>query len=143
MNATTNEVATEQQLRKSAVTHFEIYGPEPAGLADFYRQVFGWEVEQMPGVNYWRIQTGAAEGPALHGGLTYRGIPDLNGWMLFVNVASLDETVALVQSLGGSIVRPKTAVPRTAWVTIVADPAKNIFGVWQADSTAFPMPEPD
>ena len=63
--------------------------------------------------------------------------------MLYVNVASLDETVARVQSLGGSIVRPKTAVPRTAWVTIVADPAKNIFGVWQADPTAFPMPEPD
>ena len=124
-------------------THFEIHGEEPAKLADFYRNVFGWQVEQMPGVNYWRIQTGATETGALHGGLTYRAIPDLNGWMLFVNVTSLDETVALVQRLGGSIVRPKTAVPRTAWVTIVADPAKNIFGVWQADTTAFPQPEPD
>jgi len=97
----------------------------------------------MPGVNYWRIQTGSTEAKPLHGGLTYRAIPDLNGWMLFVNVTSLDETVALVQKLGGSIVRPKTAVPRTAWVTIVADPAKNIFGVWQTDPTAFPVPEPD
>jgi hypothetical protein len=63
--------------------------------------------------------------------------------MLFVNVASLDDTVALVQKLGGAIVRPKTAVPKTAWVTIVSDPAKNIFGVWQVDPTAFPLPEPD
>ena len=62
---------------------------------------------------------------------------------LFVNVPSLEETVARIQHLGGSIVRPRTAVPKTAWVTIVADPAKNIFGVWQADPTAFPMPEPD
>jgi len=62
--------------------------------------------------------------------------------MLYVNVVSLDETAALVESLGGSMVRPKTAVPNTAWVTIVADPANNIFGVWQADSTAFPPPEP-
>ncbi len=99
-----------------SVTHFEIYGEEPAKLADFYRSVFGWQVEQMPGVNYWRIQTGSAEPKALHGGLTYRAIPDLNGWMLFVNVGSLDDTVTLVQKLGGSIVRPKTAVPRTAWV---------------------------
>ena len=96
----------------------------------------------MPGLNYFRIQTGATECSALHGGLTYRAIPDLNGWMLFVNVASLDETVA-IQSLGGSIIRRKTAVPRTAWVTIVADPARNIFGVWQADPSAFPTPEPD
>jgi predicted enzyme related to lactoylglutathione lyase len=127
----------------SSITHFEIYGPEPAPLAEFYRGVFGWEVEQMPGVNYWRIQTGSAEAKPLHGGLTYRAIPDLNGFLLHVNVASLDETMARVQSLGGSIVRPKTAVPRTAWVTIAADPANNLFGVWQADPTAFPIPEPD
>jgi predicted enzyme related to lactoylglutathione lyase len=127
----------------SSITHFEIYGPEPAGLAEFYRGVFGWEVEQMPGINYWRIQTGSAETKPLHGGLTIRAIPDLNGFLLYVNVPSLDETMARIQSLGGSIIRRKTAVPRTAWVTIVSDPAKNIFGVWQSDPTAFPMPEPD
>jgi predicted enzyme related to lactoylglutathione lyase len=144
MNApTTSKPANEQHLKTSTVTHFEIYGDQPTALADFYREALGWEVEQMPGIHYWRIQTGAAEGPALHGGLTQRAIPDLNGWMLFVQVASLDDTVARIQNLGGSIIRPKTAVPRTAWVTIVADPAKNIFGIWQADPTAFPMPEPD
>jgi len=127
----------------SAVTHFEIYGEQPSELADFYRDALGWQTEQMPGINYWRIQTGAADGPALHGGLTLRALPDLNGWMLFVNVTSLDETVERIERLGGSIVRPKTAVPRTAWVTIVADPAKNLFGVWQADPTAFPAPHPD
>lgn len=83
----------------NSVTHFEIYGEQPVALADFYREALGWNVEQMPGINYWRIQTGAAEGPALHGGLTYRAIPNLNGWMLFVNVASLDETVTRIQSL--------------------------------------------
>ena len=125
------------------VTHFEIYGEPAADLVDFYRRVFGWQVEQMPGINYWRIQPDSTESKPLHGGLTSRAIPDLNGFLLYVNVTSLDDTVAKIQSLGGSIVRPKTAVPRTAWVTIVADPAKNIFGVWQADPKAFPMPEPD
>ena len=126
-----------------SVTHFEIYGPEPGLLANFYREIFGWEIEQMPGVDYWRVQCGSPDGNAFNGGLTYRAIPNLNGWMLFVNVASVDETVERVVSLGGSVMRPKTAVPRTAWVTIVADPARNIFGIWQADAKAFPMPEPD
>jgi predicted enzyme related to lactoylglutathione lyase len=63
----------------NSVTHFEIYGDEPARLADFYRSVFGWRVEQMPGVNYWRIHISSTEPNALHGGLTYRAIPDLNG----------------------------------------------------------------
>ena len=39
-----------------AVTHFEIYAEDPAKLADFYRGLFGWQVEQAPGADYWRIQ---------------------------------------------------------------------------------------
>jgi len=125
------------------LTHFEIYGEQPARLAEFYRRVFGWQVEQMEAVDYWRVHTGSVEANALNGGLTYRALPDLNGWLLYVQVPLLDETVELIKSLGGSVIRPKSAVPRAAWVTIVADPAKNIFGVWQADPTAFPLPEPD
>jgi predicted enzyme related to lactoylglutathione lyase len=127
----------------SSPTHFEIYGPDPGALADFYRDLFGWEIEKMDGIGYWRVQTGATDASPLHGGLTYRAIPGLNGWLLFVNVPSLEETIALAQSRGGSIVRPRTAVPKTAWVAILADPANNCFGVWQADSTAFPPPHPD
>jgi len=127
----------------NSLTHFEIYGDKPTGLADFYRQVFGWQIEQMEAVDYWRINTGASEPSALNGGLTYRAISGLNGWMLYVQVPALDQTVELIKSLGGAVIRPKTAVPRAAWVTIVADPAKNIFGVWEADPTAFPLPHPD
>lgn len=127
----------------NSLTHFEIYGEHPTGLAEFYRRVFGWRLEQMEAVDYWRIDTGSAESNTLNGGLTYRAIPGLNGWLLYIQVPALDEAVELITSLGGSVIRPKTAVPRAAWVTIVADPAKNIFGVWQADPTAFPLPEPD
>jgi len=127
----------------NAVTHFEIYGPPPHGLADFYREVFGWQLEQMPAVDYWRIQTGASENNLLNGGLTYRAIPNLNGWMLYIKVGALDATVTLVERLGGTVVRPKTAAPKTAWVKIVADPARNMFGLWQADPAVFPPPMPD
>ena len=127
----------------NSLTHFEIYGDEPKELAEFYRCIFGWQLEQMEGIGYWRITTNSEETNSLNGGLTYRALPDLNGWMLYVQVPALDETVELVKSLGGAVIRPKTAVPRAAWVTIVADPAKNIFGVWQADPTAFPLPHPD
>ncbi len=128
-------------MTPGGITHFEVYGDAPLQLAEFYRKVCGWEIEQMEGLQYWRIKVPANEAPPV-GGLTYRAIPGLNGWMAFVNVASMDETLELVQSLGGSIVRPKAAVARTAWVTIVADPANNMFGVWQADPNAFPPPDP-
>jgi predicted enzyme related to lactoylglutathione lyase len=58
------------------------------------------------------------------------GLRDLNGWLLYVQVPLIDETVEPIKSLGGSVIRPKTAVPRAASVTILADPQKSIFGVW-------------
>lgn len=127
----------------NSITHFEIYGEEPEKLAQFYGSVFGWRIEQMPGVDYWRVETSTPEAKGLHGGLMYRAIAGLNGWMLYINVDSLDQAVADIQSLGGKVVRSKTAVPKTAWVSIVKDPQGNTFGVWQADATAFPPPEPD
>ena len=47
------------------------------------------------------------------------------------------------ESSGGSVLRPKTAVPKTAWYAVVADPEGNIFAVWQPDPNAMPLPEPE
>lgn len=127
----------------SSVTHFEIYAEEPAKLLEFYRTLFAWEIEKAPGIDYWRIQTGSAGSGGYSGGLTYRPIPGPRSWVHYVNVESLDEAVTQVQRLGGSVVRPKTAVPKIAWYAVVTDPEGNIFAVCQADPTAMPPPEPE
>lgn len=126
----------------NSVTHFEIYAEEPAKLAAFYRGLFGWQIEQVPGIDYWRIQTGTEDGGNIGGGLLCRPIPGPRAWVHYVHVTALDETIAEVQQLGGAVLRPKTAVARTAWYAVVADPEGNIFALWQADPTAFPTPEP-
>lgn len=127
----------------SAVTHFEIYAEKPAKLADFYRSLFDWQVEQAPGVDYWQIRTEPTKSGGLGGGLTYRPFPGPRSWVHYVHVSSLDEALAEVQRLGGAVLRAKTAVPKTAWYAVVSDPEGNIFAVWQPDSTAFPPPEPE
>ena len=63
--------------------------------------------------------------------------------MNFVEVESLDAALEATERLGGSILKGRTAVPRTAWHAVVADPAGNAFLVWQSDPLAFPPPEPD
>ncbi|MFO1091343.1 MAG: VOC family protein [Hyphomicrobiales bacterium] len=125
------------------LTNFEIYGDDPDALAEFYRSVFGWRVEKAAGVDYWRIAIDADARPLATGGITRR--PDFGhaGWMNFVEVDHLDETLAAVGRLGGAVRKPKTATPRVAWHAVIADPAGNAFLVWQADPHAFPPPEPD
>jgi len=95
----------------SSVTHFEIYAEVPAKLADFYRGLFGWQVDQAPGIEYWRIRTGAPESQGVGGGLTYRPMP------------SEDSRAEDCVVCDGS------------------DPEGNIFAIWQADPTTFPPPE--
>lgn len=127
----------------NSVTHFEIYAEEPASLSEFYRLLFDWQIEQVPGIDYWRIQTGGTNPQGVGGGLLYRPISGPRSWVHYVHVAAIDEAVSKVQRLGGSVLRPKSAVARTAWYAVVADPEGNIFAVWQADPTAMPLPEPD
>ena len=126
----------------SRVTHFENYGDEPEKLAAFYRALLGWRTERAECVDYWRIAIDAPPKVTSGGGITRRPAFAHQGWMNFVEVESLDEVVAAAQRLGGTVIKQKTAVPRTAWHAVIADPAGNAFLIWLADPTAFP-PQPD
>ena len=118
------------------VTHFEIYGDKPAQLAEFYRSVFGWQVEQAAGVDYWWIRTNAASASGFDAGMTYRPIREARSWVHYISVDSLDGAVAQAQRLGAAVLITKTAVPKTGWYALLADPEGNVFAVWQADLTA-------
>ena len=131
------------KILSSEITHFEIYAEEPATLAEFYRQLLGWRLERAPGIEYWRIETGATPAHGFAGGLTYRPIAGTRGWMHYVHVASLDDALATAERLGAAVLRPKTAVPKTAWYAVLADPEGNAFAIYQPDPTAMPLPEPD
>ncbi|HEY4314349.1 MAG TPA: VOC family protein [Actinomycetes bacterium] len=127
----------------AAVTHFEIYAEHAPELAEFHSQLFGWQIDKAPGIDYFQIQTRSAEGVGIRGGLLQRPIEGPRSWVHYVSVDSLDDTVERVQSLGGKLVRAKAAVPKVAWYAVVEDPDGNIFAVWQADPTAFPPHEPE
>jgi predicted enzyme related to lactoylglutathione lyase len=131
------------QSLSGSVTHFEIYAEEPATLAGFYQQLFGWRFERAPGRDYWRIETGAALESGFVGGLTYRPVAGARSWVHYVHVASLDASVAEAERLGAAVLRPRTAVPKTAWYAVLADPEGNIFAIYQEDTAAFTPSKPD
>jgi predicted enzyme related to lactoylglutathione lyase len=125
-------------------THAEVFGEDPAALAGFYRAVLGWSVTQAEGVEYWRIAVPQDAGARPFGGGIARR-PDFmpGGWLPYAQVADLATCVAAATQLGGRVVREPTAVPRTGWYAVIADPEGNMFAAFQPDPTAFPMPMPD
>ena len=127
----------------SPVTHFEIYGEEPAALA---RSTANSSTGGSNAPRAWttggsrpKRRRGARSGIA--GGLTYRPIVGTRGWMHHVHVAALDDAVAEAERLGAAVLRPKTAVPKAAWYAVLADPEGNIFAVWQGDANAMATPQ--
>jgi uncharacterized protein len=125
------------------IVHFEVYGDNPPKLADFYSSLLGWKFEKMPGpMEYWVIRTvptdpqGHPTAPGVNGGMMKRPTPEARGWLNYVAVDSVDETVRELLKLGGSVMRAKGPVPKMGWFAVVADPEHNVFALWQEDPKA-------
>jgi predicted enzyme related to lactoylglutathione lyase len=127
-----------------SVQHFEIMGDNPEKLASFYEEVFDWKFEPVPGMEYWAIKTVETDEKnmptkpgAINGGLMKRPMPDApRAFVNYVTVKSLEESLGLLQRQGGTVIRPKSAVPKMGWFAVVTDPEMNVFGIWQDDKNA-------
>jgi uncharacterized protein len=125
----------------SRVVHFEIHADDPRRAANFYQEVFGWQIQKWDGpADYWLVTTGKPPEPGIDGAILQRQGP-INGdaviaYVCTVDVTSVDDTIAKITSLGGTIALPKDAVPGVGWLAYAKDTEGNIFGVMQSDHNA-------
>lgn len=112
-------------INDNSLTHFEIYGEQRTVVAEFFQSGF-WLAGRANG-NGRLLAYYNRHGRKQH--VAWRPHvprPSRFEWLecSTSRVPALDEPVEVVKSLGGSVVRPKTAVPRAAWLTMVRDPAE-------------------
>ena len=118
------------------VVHFEIGADDPADLAEFYEEVFGWTIQKWEGpLDYWLVTTGEEGQPGIDGAIMHRSDPSENT-VNTIDVPSVDEFVEKVTKTGGSVVLAKTAVPGVGWMAYCRDPQGNRFCMMQMDPTA-------
>ena len=122
------------------IVHFEIPADDAERSRKFYSDLFGWKMEKWPGMesgmDYWIINTTDNEGgKAVGGGMMKRQNPQ-QGITNFIDVTSVDEYSAKVQSLGGKIVAPKQAVPTMGYFAVCLDTENNTFGIWETNQNA-------
>lgn len=104
----------------------------------FYEGVFGWTVRRQPNLSSGLEQTGYAEfadSTGNNGGGFVLGRPPSRepGLMPCIAVDSIDETLAAVVDLGGSVVRPKTPIVEGVdWEAEFRDPAGNTLGLFES-----------
>jgi uncharacterized protein len=122
------------------IVHFEVPADDVERSRKFYSDLFGWKMEKWPGMEsgmeYWIINTTDNEGSkAVGGGMMKRQNPQ-QGITNFIDVTSVDEYSAKVQSLGGKIVAPKQAVPTMGYFAVCLDTENNTFGIWETNQNA-------
>ena len=119
----------------ASIIWFEIPADDLARAKKFYASLFGWKINAFPAMaDYQHIDTGGADASP-DGALMKRMHPD-HTITNYVNVPSVTQFMAKVEKLGGSICRPKTAVPGMGYFAICKDMENNTFAVWEMSKTA-------
>jgi predicted enzyme related to lactoylglutathione lyase len=109
------------------VTFFEIVGPDPAALRDFFVQAFGWTAADVPGMPYTTFEP---EPGGIAGGVGGGPDPSYPGHVMFyVSTDDLDATVARIEALGGSLAMAPVDIPQGR-IAHAATPDGQRFGLW-------------
>jgi hypothetical protein len=107
---------------------------QKAGTA-FYRDLFGWEVNDQPmgpGETYTMFQM---RGKPVAAAYTMRPEEKQSGapphWNNYVTVKSADESAKKAQSLGGNVLAPAFDVMDVGRMAVLQDPTGAVFQVWE------------
>jgi predicted enzyme related to lactoylglutathione lyase len=108
--------------------------PDPEGAVAFYRDLFGWEFEDVmppgsPG-KYFIARIRGGDVAAV--GSVPEAAPPAAMWNTYVWVDSADDTASKVRDAGGSVVMEPFDVMDAGRMAVFTDPEGAAFCVWQA-----------
>lgn len=112
------------------ITHLEIPVSDIARATEFYGGIFGWQITETEGYEgypMWQAPNGVSGGAltAREEGFTQpRSV---------IEVDSIDEALAKVEQLGGTVVLPKGEVSPTSWWAVFTDPDGNSIGLFEGE----------
>jgi len=120
--------ADSSVFRTAGISYLRIPAGDARLTADFYRQVFGWNVDTDRPDPSFEDGTGHVIG---------HFVPDQPvagdaGIRPYIYVEGVDETLEKVSAHGGAVVNSPYR-EGDLWVATLRDPAGNVVGIWQRE----------
>ena len=119
------------------VVHFEVPFDDADRASGFYRDVFDWQLQAMPEMNYTIVSTGPvsdegmpAEPGYIGGGMMQRQAP-VNTPVITLAVDDIDATLVAIEKHGGGAVGEKLQVGEMGFAAYFNDSEGNLMGLWQ------------
>ncbi|NUL47299.1 VOC family protein [Cellulosimicrobium funkei] len=110
------------------ITHVDIPVTDHQRATEFYGSVFGWKIETYPGFEDYPMWQ--APNQVSGGGLAPRSA-DFTQPRSTVEVDSIDETLATVTALGGTVIAPRSPITETSWWAVFRDLDGNEIGLYE------------
>jgi predicted enzyme related to lactoylglutathione lyase len=119
------------------VVHFEVPFDDADRAREFYQEVFGWQIQPMPEMDYNMVQTGPvsdqgmpSEPGYIGGGMMQRQAPYTSP-VLTVEVDDIDAAIVAIEKHGGAAAGEKMAVGDMGFAAYFTDSEGNLLGLWQ------------
>jgi predicted enzyme related to lactoylglutathione lyase len=119
------------------IVHFEIPADDLSRAKDFYTSTFGWQLDDMEGLDYTIVRTVDVddqqlpkEPGAINGGMMKRS-PETPFPVITINVDSIADSLKKVEAGGGSIVQPRQEIPGMGAYAYFKDTEGNVMGLWE------------
>lgn len=125
-------------MASARVVHFEVPFDDADRARAFYRDVFEWSIEPIPGMDYNSVSTGPAgdDGMPAEPGFIGGGMAQRDGSfqrpVIVMAVEDIDATLKVVEQHGGTTVTPKMQVGEMGWAAYFDDTEGNVMGLWQS-----------
>jgi predicted enzyme related to lactoylglutathione lyase len=118
------------------VVHFEIPFDDGDRARAFYRDAFGWQLQEWGEGSYTLVTTGPSgeTGPEepgfINGGMMRREGPG-DGPIIVIDVEDIDAALENIEKLGGQTLLGRQAVGEMGWAAYFKDVEGNSIGLWQ------------
>jgi uncharacterized protein len=119
------------------VVHFEVPFDDADRARSFYRDVFDWQIQEVPEMGYNMVATGPtsdqgmpSEPGFIGGGMLQRQSP-VTSPVLTLQVDDIDAAVVAIEKHGGKSLGEKMAVGDMGFAAYFNDSEGNLMGLWQ------------
>jgi len=119
-------------MENRPIVHIEVSAKTPAKSADFYKNLFGWEINHMEEFDYTSFMTGNVPG-------ALPKVTDINpegSVIVYLGSPDLEADLAEIESHGGKKVGEITPVPGMGRYVHFTDPNGTRMALWQSDESA-------
>jgi uncharacterized protein len=121
-------------MSKRNVVHVEIPAVNIEAASKFYENLFGWEMQHVPEMNYTMWADGSGSG----GGFNQVSDENPVGQVLvYIDSEDIEADLKKAVKLGGTVIQPKMEIPGTGWFGLFKDPTGNVLALYTSMNPDF------